>query len=98
MPPAELASARPPVAAPDRRRRRLPVFLGFLLRHLAAGSIGGFVLGALLLWQDVAGLRTMILASPDRGLVLFMLFFGLWITFGSLAMAIGIMQLGEERD
>lgn len=78
--------------------RRLPIFLRFLLKHLAAGSIGGFLLGVLLLWQDVAGLKTMIFASPDRGLVLFMLFFGLWVTFGSLAMAIGVMQLGEERD
>jgi hypothetical protein len=81
-----------------RRPPRLPPLLRFLLRHLVAGSIGGFVLGGLILWQDLAGLKTMIIASPDRGLVLFMLFFGLWITFGSLAMAIGIMQLGEERD
>lgn len=81
-----------------RPRRRLPVFVGFLLRHLAAGSLGGFVLGALLLWYDVAGLKSMILASHDQTLALFMLFFGLWITFGSLGMAVGVMQLGEERD
>jgi hypothetical protein len=73
-------------------------FLTFLLRHLLAGSVGGFVLGSLLLWQDVAGLRTMILASPDRELFLVLLFFGLFVTFGSIGMAVGIMQLGEERD
>ncbi|SUS06690.1 conserved hypothetical protein [uncultured Defluviicoccus sp.] len=73
-------------------------FVSFLLKHLAVGTAGGLLLGALLLAMDVAGLRTMILASPDRGLFLALLFFGLWITFGSLAMAVGIMQLGEERD
>lgn len=73
-------------------------FVSFLLKHLAVGSAGGLLLGVLLLLMDVAGLRTLILASPDRALFLVLLFFGLWVTFGSLAMAVGIMQLGEERD
>lgn len=73
-------------------------FVTFLLKHLAVGTVGGLLLGVLLLAMDVAGLRTLILASPDRALFLVLLFFGLWITFGSLAMAVGIMQLGEERD
>jgi hypothetical protein len=73
-------------------------FVSFLLKHLAVGTAGGLVLGVLLLAMDVAGLRTLILASPDWALFLVLLFFGLWVTFGSLAMAVGIMQLGEERD
>jgi len=73
-------------------------FIAFLLRHLAFGSVGAFVLGGLLLWFDVAGLGTLIFRSPDRNLFLVMLFFGLWITFGSIGMAVGVMQLGEERD
>lgn len=72
--------------------------IGFLLKHLLAGSIGGFVFGALVLWTDMAGLGTMILASPDKYLALGLLFFGLFITFGSIGMAIGVMGLGEERD
>jgi hypothetical protein len=56
------------------------------------------VLGGLLLWRDVDGLGTMIFASPDRDLFLVLLFFGLFITFGSLGMAAGVMQFGEERD
>jgi hypothetical protein len=70
----------------------------FLLKHLAAGTVGGFVFGALILAGDIAGLRTMIFASEDRELFLFMLFFGLFLTFGSVGMAVGVMQLGEERD
>lgn len=80
---------------PRRHDRRL---LRFLLQHLAYGSVGGLVFGALLLAFDVAGLRTMIAASADRPLFLLLLFFGLFITFGSLGMAVGIMQLGEEHD
>ena len=70
----------------------------FLLTHLVYGAVGGFVLGALVLVSDIFGLGTMILTSPDRELVLVMLFFGLFVTFGSLGMAAGVMGLGEERD
>lgn len=73
-------------------------FLGFLLRHLIFGTVGGVVFGVLLLWFDIAGLWTMIAQSPDRELSLILLFFGLFITFGSIGMAVGVMQLGEERD
>jgi hypothetical protein len=73
-------------------------FVTFLLKHCLYGSVGGLVLGALLLWQDVHGLGTMIFASPDRELFLALLFFGLFVTFGSIGMAVGVMQLGEERD
>lgn len=70
----------------------------FLLSHAVYGTIGGFVFGGLLLAADVAGLRTMIFASPERNLFLLLLFFGLFVTFGSIGMAAAVMQLGEERD
>lgn len=73
-------------------------FVRFLLKHAAIGTLSGFVFGVLLLMLDIAGLNTMIAASPDRMLFLFMLFFGLFITFGSIGIAIGVMELGEERD
>ena len=72
--------------------------VGFLLRHCAFGTLGGFLFGALFLYFDIFGLGSMIFASPDRNLFLLMLFFGLFITFGSLGMGVGIMGLGEERD
>ena len=62
------------------------------------GCFGGFLFGALLLWFDVAGLATMIFASPEWPLFLLMLFFGLFVTFGSIGMGVGVMGLGEERD
>jgi hypothetical protein len=81
-----------------RRRPTDRRLLNFLLMHLLYGSVGGLVFGGLLLGFDVAGLWTMISASADRGLFLLLLFFGLFVTFGSLGMAVGVMQLGEERD
>ena len=72
--------------------------INFLLKHLMYGTIGGVTLGILILWFDLAGLATMIFASPEKYLFLVMLFFGLWVTFGSIGMAVGIMNLGEERD
>ena len=73
-------------------------FITFLVRHCLVGCVGGVLLGALALWQDLGGIGTMIFSSPDRELGLVLLFFGLFITFGSIGMAIGVMQLGEERD
>jgi hypothetical protein len=73
-------------------------FVMFLVRHCLYGTAGGLVFGGLLLWQDVNGLGTLIFASPDRALILALLFFAMFVTFGSLGMAVGVMQLGEERD
>lgn len=72
--------------------------VAFLLKHLLAGVTGGFLFGGLVLWYDVAGLATIIFASPIKVLAIGMLFFGLFITFGSIGMAVGVMGLGEERD
>jgi hypothetical protein len=72
--------------------------IAFLLKHLLYGTVAGVTLGALILWFDFAGLATMIFASSEKYLFLTMLFFGLWITFGGIGMAVGIMNLGEERD
>lgn len=79
----------------------LPVhrdIVGFLIKHLLAGSAGGVLLACLVLWYDVAGLASMIFASPVNLVALWMLFFGLFVTFGSVGMAVAVMGLGEERD
>jgi hypothetical protein len=70
----------------------------YLAKHLICGTVGAAVLGVLLLWFDFAKLATMIFASPDKLMFLLMLFFGLFLTFGSIAVALGAMQLGEGSD
>lgn len=68
----------------------------FLLKHLVSGVVGALVLGCGLLALDVGGLRTMATADPDGIVAVILLFCGLIITFGSVAMGIGIMALGER--
>lgn len=72
--------------------------IAFLLRHLLVGSLGGFLFGALLLFFDIGHLWTLIATSGDGILFAVLLFFGLFVTFGGVAMAVGIMsQEGEDR-
>ena len=72
-------------------------FIRFLLRHLVYGATGGFVFGGALLAQDFANIRTMAFASDEPFLSLFLLFFGLFVTFGSIGMGVGIMTI-PHRD
>ncbi len=68
----------------------------FLLRHLVAGLSGAVVLGSGLLWFDVAHLATLI-GNSDYGVeAVVMLYASLMLTFGSVAMGIGIMTLNED--
>ncbi len=68
----------------------------FLLKHLLSGAAGALVLGTGLLLFDVANLATM-MRSSEHGLVAaIMLYAGLILTFGSVAMGIGIMALNED--
>ena len=66
-----------------------------LIRHGLAGLAAGWIALAALLGFDVAGLRTLILASPDRALAAGMLLAGFGVTFASVAMAAGIMGLAR---
>ncbi|MBF0373000.1 MAG: hypothetical protein HQL38_06835 [Alphaproteobacteria bacterium] len=72
--------------------------LFFLLRHLLAGVAAALTFGGGLLWLDIANLRTLALQSGQPVLVLGLLFFGLIITFGSVAMGVGVMSLGEDGN
>ena len=70
----------------------------FLLKHLLFGCFGGFLFGVLFLVFDVAGFGTLVWSSTDGGIALLLLFFGLFVTFGSVGMGAGVMALGRERD
>lgn len=76
------------------RHERL--FLTFLLRHLLIGVAGALTFGLALLGLDLFGLRTLILQSDQPFLFSLLLFFGLFVTFGSVAMGIGIMTIGDD--
>ena len=73
-------------------------FLKFLAVHLPAARRGPWRSSAASWRPTLAGLRGLMLADEMGWLALVLLFFGLTITFGSVAMGVGIMSLGRERD
>ncbi|MBT6093765.1 MAG: hypothetical protein HOH04_02715 [Rhodospirillaceae bacterium] len=68
------------------------------MKHLLYGSIGATVFCWAILHFDMGGIGTLIGRSESPQLWQFMLFFGNWVTFGGVAMAVAIMQLGEDVD
>jgi len=71
--------------------------LRFVLRHLAMGLGAGALFGIAILAADLAGLRSLAMSSESPWLVIFLLFFGLFITFGSVSLAANLMLL-ERGD
>ena len=72
--------------------------ISFLLRHLAAGIGGAIALGGLLLWLDIGHMWTLIVRSDHPILYTFMLFFSLIITFGSVSVGIGVMNVSNDDE
>lgn len=70
----------------------------FLLRHMMYGTVGGFTFGALVLFFDIGQLRSLAFESSHPIGVIILFFFGLFVTFGSLGMGVGIMGLGNHSD
>ena len=75
-----------------------PAAIGFLIRHMLVGVLGGMVFGGLMVGFDIAHLRSLAGQSADGILTLLLFFFGLFVTFGSLGMGVGIMGLAQDED
>lgn len=70
--------------------------LRFVVRHLAMGLGAGALFGLAILASDLAGLRSLAFSSEAPWLVVFLLFFGLFITFGSVSLAANLMLMGRD--
>lgn len=71
----------------------------FVARHLALGLGAGALFGLAILASDLAGLRSLAFSSEAPWLVVALLFFGLFITFGSVSLAANLMLLARgEQD
>ena len=70
----------------------------FLLGHLLIGVAGGALFGGLLLASDLFGLRALVIGDDQGWLAALLLLFGLAVTFGSLAMGVGVMSLGRDKS
>ncbi|MCG8441746.1 MAG: hypothetical protein MI723_08055, partial [Caulobacterales bacterium] len=65
--------------------------LRLLASHLIVGVGAGWTVLFGLLALDTAGLRTLILTSPDGGLAAALLAFFVALTFGGVGMGAGVM-------
>ncbi|TAN58069.1 MAG: hypothetical protein EPN20_16785 [Magnetospirillum sp.] len=73
--------------------------LKFLAKHLFFGVVAAITFGVLVLATDLSHIRTMLMESGNPYPVVALMFFGLIITFGSVAMGVGIMSLaGDDED
>ncbi len=70
----------------------------YLAKHLAAGVIAGVVFCAAMLALNVGGLRTLLLEADSVAVGLYLFIGSVCITFGSVAMGVGIMSLGDHAD
>ncbi len=70
----------------------------FMIEHTAYGGVGALVFGALVLFFDIGGIYSLTMSSRDAPVFIFLLFFGLFITFGGISLGIGIMTLGGFSD
>ncbi|MGQ9369589.1 hypothetical protein [Azospirillum sp. ST 5-10] len=68
----------------------------YLLQHLVSGIAGAVVLATGILLFDIANLGTLVTTSEHWVAALVLLYAGLGITFGSVAMGIGVMMLAED--
>jgi hypothetical protein len=80
--------------------QRMPQLLRFLLRHLAFGVSVGVAFASLVVLTNTAGLNDLLSADEHPYVAIFMLNVMCALTFGSLAMGIGVMTLpwGEICD
>ena len=72
--------------------------LKFLAQHLCYGLAAGGTFGGLVLATDLGHIRTLAMDSPNPVPVLLLLFLGLFVTFGSVAMGVGIMSLAKDDE
>lgn len=72
--------------------------LRFLGAHLLYGLAGALTFGIAVLATNLGNLRTLALESAHPVTVLTLFFFGLFVTFGSVGMGVGIMSLARDEE
>ncbi|MBC7908044.1 MAG: hypothetical protein H7Y60_15050 [Rhodospirillaceae bacterium] len=72
--------------------------LKFLGVHLIYGMAAALTFGIAVLVTNLGNLRTLALDSSQPISVLALFFFGLFVTFGSVGMGVGIMSLARDED
>ncbi|OAN43717.1 hypothetical protein [Magnetospirillum moscoviense] len=78
--------------------RKAKEALTYLATHLVYGLAAGAAFGIGTLAIDLGHLRTLALSSSHPILVLVLFFFGLFVTFGSVGMGVGIMNMAKDDE
>lgn len=81
-----------PISAKEKEALR------FLAIHLLYGLAAALTFGAAILVSDLSHIRTLAFESGHPVIVLLMMFTGLFVTFGGVSMAVGIMGLARHGD
>ncbi|WP_249209241.1 hypothetical protein [Magnetospirillum sulfuroxidans] len=72
--------------------------LKFLGTHLFYGLSAGATFGSMVLATNMGNIWTLATQSSHPITVLVLFFFGLFVTFGSVGMGVGIMSLARDDD
>lgn len=72
--------------------------LKFLGVHLIYGLAAALTFGIAVLVTNLGNLRTLLMDSSTPISVMALFFFGLFVTFGSVGMGVGIMSLARDED
>lgn len=72
--------------------------LKFLGAHIVYGLAGALTFGIAVLMTNLGNLRTLAFDSAHPVLILVLFFFGLFVTFGSIGMGVGIMSLAHDDE
>lgn len=72
--------------------------LKFLATHLLYGLAAGATFGIMVLVTNMGNIWTLAKESSHTGTVLALFFFGLFVTFGSVGMGVGIMSLARDDE
>jgi hypothetical protein len=72
---------------------QMPTLIRFLGLHLATGLAIGVIVASLMIMSNLAGLKDLLDEAQDPFVAIFLLYAFNALTFGSVAMGIGIMTL-----
>lgn len=72
--------------------------LKFLATHLCYGLAAGATFGIMVLATNMGNIWTLARESNHTVTVIALFFFGLFVTFGSVGMGVGIMSLDRDDE
>jgi hypothetical protein len=72
---------------------QMPTLIRFLGLHLATGLAVGVIVSSLMIWSNLAGLKDLLVEEQHPFVAIFLLYAFNALTFGSVAMGVGIMTL-----